>query len=568
MLKPNDDRSRSSHYRIKDIPSPALSGRQLQAFVKLLESSRLARRSVLNLNNIDALRAQSYSEVPLLMPIPSQAMHDREIQKQKEQPEPRNLSQDPNPKFADVASYRQEYLTGQLSPLDVAHRVLHSVALSNEGPEPLHAIIEVHEKSLLQEAEASRQRYQKGQTLSALDGVPIAVKSEIYVNDLNSRAGTSFLKVPEQHPEATIISRLRAAGALIVGITNMHEIGIGVTGANIHYGVARNPYDKRRHTGGSSSGSAAAVAAGLVPIAIGTDGGGSVRIPSALCGVIGLKPTFSRLSSFGAFPSCVSLCQAGPIARTAVDCALAYQIMAGRDPLDLKTSLQPPPSLRHIESGDDLSEFTAGVDSAWFEHADPEVVAICNEQLLNLQKRGLKVIDIKIPEMEEARVAHFITIAAEMFSFIQPDLARHRADLAPTTRFALALGSELSASDYLKAQRARRRSVNVLEDIFNKVDFIVSPTTAVTAPLISGNETKRDVLDTVLMGRLMRFAQLYNLTGNPAISIPAGYTEGGLPVGIQFAARWWGEAELLRLARVSERCLDHMRPATFWSPWE
>ncbi len=256
------------------------------------------------------------------------------------------------------------------------------------------------------------------------------------------------------------------------------------------------------------------------------------------------------------------------MARTAVDCALAYQIMAGRDPLDLKTSLQPPPSLRHLESGDDLSEFTAGIDSAWFEHADPEVVAACDEQLLKLQKRGLKVIEIEIPELEEARVAHFVTIAAEMFNFIQSDLTKHRADLAPTTRFALALGSELSANDYLKAQCARRRSVNTLEEIFHQVDFIVSPTCAVTAPLISGNETKRDVLDTVLMGQLMRFVQLYNLTGNPAISIPAGYTRGGLPVGIQFAARWWGEADLLRLARVCEAWGESLRPATFWSPWE
>lgn len=563
MLKPKDHRATSTQYRIKEVPSPALTGTALTACITLLESSRLARQSLLRLNNMNVLHNQNYSEPPSLLPILSP--HLVELERQKAQRNPVKKSADLlEGELSDVGGYIRKYQARTASPSEVAQSVLKHIRESNEEPESLQAVIAVDEEGLMRDAMSSSKRYEQGQPLSPLDGVPIVVKSEIFVHNVPSQAGTSFLKVPANHPEATVVSRLRKAGALIVGVTNMHEIGIGVTGANIHYGAARNPYDSKRITGGSSSGSAAAVAAGLVPVAIGTDGGGSIRIPSSLCGVVGLKPSFSRLSSYGLFPSSVSVCQAGPIARYAADCALAYQVMAGPDPLDGKTYAQPPASLRDLDRVEDLSDLTAGIYSPWFEHADPDIVVICNEFLLNLQKRGLKVVEIEIPELEEARVAHFITIVSEMFNFMKGHLPQHRADLAPTTRFALALASELTANDYLQAQKVRQKSMNQLDEIFKKVDLIVSPACATTAALIPGNASHRDTLDTVLMSRLMRFAQLFNLTGHPAISFPAGYTAQGLPVGIQFAAQWWAEADLLRVARVGDRLVERQRPEKFW----
>jgi Asp-tRNA(Asn)/Glu-tRNA(Gln) amidotransferase A subunit family amidase len=562
MLKQNSRRAAAAHYAIKDIPSPAMSGPQLMAFIKVLESSRLARKSLLNINNMDVLHALTLAEAPSLLPLPAATEAEAEIQKQEQRKDEPLDGPFPDSEFY---TYIRRYESRVLTPTDVAQTVLRQIRESNEEPQPLKAFIAVHEDCLMRDAAASSKRYQSGQPLSALDGIPIAVKSEIFVKHLSSQAGTSFLQAPRDYAEATIVTRLRKAGALIVGLTNMHEIGIGVTGANPHYGVARNPYDRTRHTGGSSSGSAAAVAAGLVPMAIGTDGGGSIRIPSSLCGTVGLKPSFGRIPAQGMFPSTVSVCQAGPIARRAMDCALAYQIMAGADPLDARTLLQPPPSLRGISQVKDLSGMTAGIYAAWFEHADPEVVTLCQNLLDTLQKRGLKVVPIELPELEEARVAHFITIAAEMFSYMKPYMARHRSELAPTTRFALALGSELSSTDYLQAQRVRNRVMRRIDEIFQHVDFIVSPTCATTAPRIQGQDSYRDVLDTVLMGRLMRFAQLFNLTGHPAISFPAGYTNEGLPVGIQFAGRWWAEADLLRIARAGDELVERRQPASFWT---
>jgi Asp-tRNA(Asn)/Glu-tRNA(Gln) amidotransferase A subunit family amidase len=553
-------------YQLSDIKSPALGGQQLNFFVGLMEKSSLARKGVMALNHINALHRKTYSEAPTLLPLPHAEALARELQKQQElaEADDRELLKNhpPPPGWTGIRDYITRYEEGSLSPDQVAEKVLEQVERSNSGPEALQAFIEVDASGLRQAAEESSRRYREGRPLSVLDGIPIAVKCEIAVDGMEAAAGTSFLRMPAGHPEATIVTRLRQAGALIVGLTNMHEIGIGVTGANLVHGVARNPFDLKRHTGGSSSGSAAAVAAGLVPIALGTDGGGSIRIPSALCGVVGLKPTFPRLSSFGCYPTCVSLCQPGPIATHAIDCALAYRLMAGADPRDEKTSLQPPPSLRGLSQTQSLAGFTAGLYTAWFEHADAEVVAVCRELLHGLQERGLKIIEIAIPELEEIRIAHFATIASEMFTFMKAHMARHRAELAPTTRFALSLGESISTDDYFQAQRIRSRAMHHLSGIFQEVDFIVSPVSAVTAPLIRPDQV--DVLDTQLMGKLMRFSQIYNLTGHPAISFPAGYSSEGLPIGIQFGARWWAEADLLKVAAVSEQVMTRSVPPHRW----
>jgi Asp-tRNA(Asn)/Glu-tRNA(Gln) amidotransferase A subunit family amidase len=553
-------------YQLSDIKSPALGGRQLDFFVGLVEKSSMARKGIMALNKINVLKQKTYSEAPTLLPLPNAEALAREIQQQQElaEADDQKLLKNKLPPrgWTGVRDYVTRYEEGSLSPSLVAEKVLEQVEQSNSGPEPLHAFIEVDASGLRLAAEESSRRYREGRPLSVLDGIPIAVKSEIAVDRMEAAAGTSFLRMPAGHPEATIVTRLRQAGALIVGLTNMHEIGIGVTGANPTHGVARNPFDLKRHTGGSSSGSAAAVAAGLVPIAIGTDAGGSIRIPSALCGVVGLKPTFPRLSSYGCYPTCVSLCQPGPIAGHAIDCALAYRLMAGADPRDEKTSLQPPPSLRGLLETQSLAGFTAGIYLAWFEHADAEVVAVCREHLYKLEEHGLKIIEIAIPELEEIRIAHFATIASEMFAFMNSHMGIHRSELAPTTRFALSLGESISADDYFQAQRIRSRAMHHLSSIFQEVDFIVSPVSAVTAPPI--HPTQADVLDTHLMGQLMRFSQIFNLTGNPAISFPAGYSREGLPIGIQFGGRWWAEADLLKVAAVSESLMTRSVPPHRW----
>jgi Asp-tRNA(Asn)/Glu-tRNA(Gln) amidotransferase A subunit family amidase len=216
-----------------------------------------------------------------------------------------------------------------------------------------------------------------------------------------------------------MVARLRAAGALIIGKANMHEIGIGVTGQNAHHGTPRNPYAPDHYTGGSSSGPAAAVAAGLCPAATGADGGGSIRIPSAFCGVVGLQPTFGRISSFGAAELTWSNDMYGPLAASVADAAILYTGMAGPDPRDPTTLNQPAMTLDGFDKTD-LKGLTLGVYWPWFEHAAPQVVAACKQMLAELQSRGAQVREVTIPELDAARIGHLVTITSEMLAGLAP----------------------------------------------------------------------------------------------------------------------------------------------------
>jgi len=569
-LKPQQQ-NQTVTYNIRNLQAPVIFGRPLTILTHLVEWLPILRKLTMTFNHMHSLRNKQFEEAPIFLPAAAPQFHELELQRQSDQ-ESLNIdtlcksypASDEPDQFIGALDYQRAYLNAETDPRTVAESLLKQIKLSNQGSEPLNAIIAFHEEALFIEAEESAKRYAKGQPLSALDGVPITVKAEFRVNGLPSTVGTSFLENSQGEQEATIISRLRRAGALILGICNMHEIGLGVTGANVHHGVVRNPYDMKRHSGGSSSGSAAAVAAGLSPISIGTDGGGSIRIPASLCGLVGLKASFGRLSAYGAFPSCKSVCQEGIISTNAIDCALSYYHMAGADELDMTSLNQPHPSLRHITRIDDLSDLKAGIFSPWFDDADPEIVSICRSFLQSLQARGLQIEEIAIPQLEEIRIAHFNTIGAEIYSAMKPYLASHRSELSYPTRIRLALSSETSSLDYIQAQRVRGQAMKNLEKIFAKVDFIVTPSSGITAPLIHQESLKTDELHNLQMGQLMRFSQLHNLTGIPSISMPAGYTTQGLPVGIQFASRWWAEAELLRIAHAADHSIKKKRPINYF----
>jgi hypothetical protein len=201
-----------------------------------------------------------------------------------------------------IHNYAEGYRSGRFTPEMVAENILKAIENSDDGERPLRAFIAVHTDDVLAQARASTERYRSGRSLGPLDGVPVAIKDEIDMLPYGTTVGTKFLGKRAVQQDATVVARLRSAGALLPGKTNMHEIGIGVTGLNIHHGTPRNPYNLDHHTGGSSSGSAAAVAAGLVPAALGADAGGSIRVPASLCGIVGLKPTFGRISEMGAAP--------------------------------------------------------------------------------------------------------------------------------------------------------------------------------------------------------------------------------------------------------------------------
>ncbi|PSS29235.1 Fatty acid amide hydrolase [Actinidia chinensis var. chinensis] len=336
--------------------------------------------------------------------------------------------------------------------------------------------------------------------------------------------------------------------------------------------TTRNPHAYERYTGGSSSGPAAIVASGLCSAALGTDGGGSIRIPSSLCGVVGLKTTYGRTDMRGSICDAGTVEVIGPIASNVEDVMLVYSAILGSSPAD-RISLRPSPpclpNLSSYESSDALGSLRLGKYTEWFNDVfSTDISQKCDNILaLLLEKHGCKTIDIVIPELHEMRLAHLVSIGSESLCVLTPDCEDGKdVKLTYDTRTNLALFQSFTASDYVAAQCLRRRVMYHHMEIFQKVDVIVTPTTGMTAPEIPPNALKFGETDLQVTVNLMRFIIAPNLLGFPAISVPVGYDKQGLPIGLQLIGRPWGEASILRLAAaVEDLCAEpKKRPQTFY----
>ena len=461
-----------------------------------------------------------------------------------------------------IRDYSKTYHDGKTTPEDVARRALDAIKKADAGDLKLRPFIAVNEGDVIQQAKASAERWKDKKPLSVLDGVPMAVKDEVDMVPYRTTVGTNFLGKGPARQDATAVARLRAAGALLLGKANMHEIGISTDGLNVNFGSTRNPYNPKHDTGGSSSGSATAVSAGICPVAVGADGGGSIRVPSALCGVVGLKPTFGRVSEFGAAPLCWSVAHLGPIAATVEDAAIGYACMAGPDIKDPNSLHQPAMTLEGWNKAD-LKGVKLGIYKPWFEHAAPEIVKACNALLEKLVAAGAQVKEIVIPGLDTMRVAHVISILGEMAGSMN-NYPGHRKDFGAEVRVSLALGREFDAGDYIKAQRIRTRVIDMFRDIYKDVDAIITPATGITAPEVSIEDGDGGYSDLSSTTELMRYMFPGNLAGLPAISFPAGYDAIGLPIGMQAMGRWWEENLLLRIAYNAEKLVERRKPVAYF----
>jgi Asp-tRNA(Asn)/Glu-tRNA(Gln) amidotransferase A subunit family amidase len=466
-------------------------------------------------------------------------------------------------RFRRIRDYEAAYRQGAVTPLQVAERALSAIGASDHPPHPLRAFIACRSDDVITQAREATRRYQTGKPLGPLDGVPIAIKDEIDMVPYPTTAGTRFLGTSEAQVDSTVVARLRSAGALLIGKTNMHEIGILPNGLNAHHGPVRNPYGPGHEAGGSSGGSAAAVAAGLCAAAIGADGGGSIRIPAAYCGLVGLKPTFGRVSEFGAVPLAWSVAHLGPIAATAEDAALIYAAIAGPDPLDSNTCLQPP--ARAVEFERSLKGLRIGVYREWFSDAARDIVASCEQLLKHFVSLGAELVDVVIPDLRLIAVAHGLTIHTEMAASMERYDREHRRDFSLTTRLMLANVRATRSTDYVQAQRIRTRAIQHFRSALDRSDVIATPTTPVTAPQFSKHAAAGAESDIAQVIEVMRFVNPANLTGLPAISIPSGYDSRGLPVGLQLIGRPWDESTLLRLAYAAETGVPRQRPPVYFA---
>ncbi|MBI5033256.1 MAG: amidase [Chloroflexi bacterium] len=553
-------------YDLKSVKLPRMASGAFRLFVGLLENPLtrgLLIPQLLQSGGITGFRDVVIDDPPTYLPIvPAK---DRSMANEVDL-EKFARQKIVNPKglpFATVLDYADAYRAGAITPETVAENFLAAVKESDARDPALRAFIAIQRDDVMAQARASTKRIQAGKPLSVFDGVPVAFKDEADMVPYGTTVGTKFLgKTPAQE-DSTVAACLRRAGALLVGKTNMHEIGFVPTGMNPHHGTPRNPYNPAHYTGGSSSGSAAAVASGLCPVAIGADGGGSIRIPAAFCGIVGLKATYGRVSEYGAAQLDWSVAHKGPLAATAHDSALMYAVIAGADPRDENSLYQSAVTLEDFDKTD-MHGLRVGIFSPWFKHATGEVVEACEKMVQQFQAMGAQVCEIEIPELDAARVAHLITIATELATAMDPYAKEHDHDFGLDVRTNLALARALTSRDYVHAQRMRTRAMTHLTRAFEQVDVIATPATALVAPKIPIDALATTETDLSTVMEIMRYVFLSNLTGNPALTFPVGYNANGLPISLQLIGRHWEEHTLFRMAYAAEHVVERRTPQIFY----
>ena len=469
--------------------------------------------------------------------------------------------------FASIEQLAPLIRKKKLSPVELARLLLERIERHNPK---LNAYLTVQADLALHQARRAEKEIVSakgsGRYRGLLHGIPISLKDNIYTRGIRTTAGSKILRdfVPAQ--DAAVVVRLRRAGAIVLGKTNLHEFAYGVTTNNPHFGPTRNPWDTSRIPGGSSGGSAVALAVGSCYGALGSDTGGSIRIPSSLCGVVGLKPTYGRVSLRGVIPLSWTLDHAGPMARTVRDVAVLYALVAGYDPLDPGSVAAPfEDPLASIEAG--VRGMRLGIPRGhFFERTDAEVAALVRDAIRVLEKEGAVLDDVPFPPSELLLDTQRTIISADAAAY-HADHLRDAADEIGTDVLArLRWTATLPAPDYALARRRRAEIRRDVVALFDRYDALITPTTAIAAPFAENADAKEQraerggaAPDAVAeAARLTALTSPFNLTGLPAISVPCGFTAAGLPVGMQIAAGPWREATVLRAARAYER-------ATIWS---
>ena len=383
-----------------------------------------------------------------------------------------------------------------------------------------------------------------------LYGIPLAVKDLYDTKGIRTTAGSRFFADNIPQEDAVVVQKMKKAGVQIVGKTNTHEIALGVTTNNPHYGACRNPWNITRTPGGSSGGSAVAVATGMAMAAIGTDTGGSIRIPAALCGVVGLKPTYGRVSLRGILPLSWNLDHAGPITRRVEDAALMLQVMGGYDELD-PTSVRTLPGDYSSHLKDNMKERKIGLAvGSFIEDADPEVLDAVRQASQVLAELGVLVSEVNMDFLSEGAAANAMMVQADGAAFHHKRLKEHPDWFGADVRLRLETGAAFTSTEYSLARRTQAEVKRRCEVLLNLYDVLILPTTPIAAPVLEGE----DALERAR--QLTRFTAPFNLTGLPALSVPCGFTKDGLPIGLQIVSRAWNESGVLRTGFAFQQATD------------
>jgi aspartyl-tRNA(Asn)/glutamyl-tRNA(Gln) amidotransferase subunit A len=392
-----------------------------------------------------------------------------------------------------------------------------------------------------------------GEHVRPLYGAPISAKDLYDTKGIRTTAGSKIFadRIPEE--DATVLKRLKDGGAVLIGKTNLHEFAFGVTTINPHYGIARNPWDRERISGGSSGGSASAVALGMGFGSLGTDTGGSIRIPASLCGIVGLKPTYGRVSLRGVVPLSWSMDHSGPMTRTVQDAAILMQIIAGFDSGDPAARNVDVP--RYTES---LTGIIKGVrvgipKNYFFDGLAPSVESAVLAAVRTLEKLGADIVPVEMPGIAIHRAIWLHIASPEAYCYHEGHLQKQAALYGADVRGRLEAAQVLLSIDYVRAQRARALMQKQCRQLFKTIDVIVTPTVPFAAPRIEDVHIPWANGEETAAAALTRFTRFFNVVGLPAISVPCGFTADGLPIGMQIAGSAFDEFTVLRVAHAYEQ---------------
>jgi aspartyl-tRNA(Asn)/glutamyl-tRNA(Gln) amidotransferase subunit A len=454
--------------------------------------------------------------------------------------------------FTSISELAERLRRGEISPVEIARDCLLRIEKQNAT---LNAFITVMTESAMVEARRAEAEILRGEWRGPLHGVPVALKDLIDVAGVRTTAASALLKDHVPSHDADVVRRLRQAGAVIIGKNNLHEFAYGGSSLVSHFGDVHNPWDVGRMAGGSSGGTAAAVAAGLAYAAIGTDTAGSIREPAALCGCVGLKPTYGRVSSRGVIPLSRSLDHVGPLAATVEDAAIVLQAIAGHDADDVGSVDVP---VANYLSGlrDGAGKLRVGVPREYFfDDLDPEVASATEYALREISSLGAEIREVRLDVPVDRTLQ-----AAEAFAYHSENVAKTPELYQPETLRRIRSGEAVTAAEYIQRRRGLEEARRGIGRAFADVDLLVTPTTPMPAPAIADLRADPEALRPAEL-KLLRNTRPFNVWGLPAISVPCGFTLSGLPIGIQIAGPHWREDLVLRVARAYEQ-------ATAWHTWQ
>lgn len=440
--------------------------------------------------------------------------------------------------------------TGQISPVELTQAHLVRITQLDQR---LNAFITLTPELALQQARQAEAEILKGNYRGALHGIPVGLKDLYETEGIRTTAGSTFFTDYIPEADALVVRKIKEAGGILLGKLNMHEIALGVTNENPHYGDCCNPWDLKQISGGSSGGNAAALAAGLCIAAMGSDTGGSIRIPASLCGVVGLKPTYGRISLRGVIPLSWNLDHAGPMGRCVEDVAILLQAVAGYDPQDAWSADMPVTDYLGLPADGVRGWRIAVAANDYFTDAeivDGDVHEAINQAASVFEDIGAVVEQVSFPNAREAAMANGLMTPSDAAAFHHQRLAENPQGFGADVLKRLQTGAAYSSTEYIQARRTQTILRCQFNEFFNEYDLLLTPTTPITAP-------ERGSADPVDRPRLLtRFTAPFNLTGLPALSVPCGWSKEKLPIGVQLVGKSWAEVKVLAAGRLYEQACD------------